>query len=715
MDTDIASVHFDIMNQLQSALFGGAGINVNMEDLERLRRSFPFATAGNATHSNRIRSIIRSLPVNSVETDPMLLYSAFTELWELIVLTGEEVEAYEFDTVVDLKPLLGHLLRVLAWKEDCQVYGSEFLLYAIRCTRACVQYSPGCARRLVESGLVPLITQQLFSVEYIDLAEDSIQIIQLLSKIGNHSRACLHADGIKAVLGFVDFFSLSVQVNAFTATAQMATALSDDTLGLYLPGDILALLRSTIRRAGSESNDAQVVKIIHQATQTLVNALKVAPEHAEALFPADFLVETVLPQLSPLLPADSASMILRLASTGKLPLHPSTHNDLLFDFLKTLLGKSAANETLLEDTLKIVIELYCRPYAQKSLKGLISLCMKTRSVENENVNENVYERTSDTPPVPPCDLLFEFYLNSPSISVSMRHLTLVTLLLLDDVSAHTNTSVSLEKMALLSKLLTELKDPLALVIGLEWFRILSRPANEEFIQTATRQGLPAELESLKNFNGTAGSTELEKWVKNRLDEKEENVYEIYIRHLATDCLKGAFEAQGSKSTNCNFTTVEELIRAIEGGATFTEYEWLGDPQNCIAKKLLNLSNSFSDLPPLKFKPICEAIYKALNRYDNVFTVAVPRQARLNSADPFAALSLLVDRPVRVTVRTCTSPTAKTFICDPLTQIGWIVKLATCGSEEEMKFIMRYSGMGGISEDEWEVTSDASFNIPGKGL
>ena len=92
MDTDIASVHFDIMNQLQSALFGGAGINVNMEDLERLRRSFPFGTAGNATHSNRIRSIIRSLPVNSVETDPMLLYSAFTELWELIVLTGKKLK-----------------------------------------------------------------------------------------------------------------------------------------------------------------------------------------------------------------------------------------------------------------------------------------------------------------------------------------------------------------------------------------------------------------------------------------------------------------------------------------------------------------------------------------------------------------------------------------------------------------------------------------------
>ena len=150
-----------------------------------------------------------------------------------------------------------------------------------------------------------------------------------------------------------------MQVNAFTATAQMATALSDDTLELYLPGDILALLRSTIRRAGSESNDAQVVKIIHQAAQTLVNALKVAPEHAEALFPADFLVETVLPKLSRF-PADSASMILRLCKHRKLSSFKPTMI-LLFDFLKTLLGKSAANETLLEDTLKIVIELYCRP------------------------------------------------------------------------------------------------------------------------------------------------------------------------------------------------------------------------------------------------------------------------------------------------------------------------------------------------------------------
>ena len=736
----MSSVHADLMNQLQSALFGinggGAVGSVNLEQLERLRMSLPISSGG-ATHSNRISSIIRALPgsIDPADTDPVMLYSAFTELWELIVLTGEEVEAYEFDVVVNLKPLLGHLLRVLAWDEGCQVYGSEFLLYAIRCTRACVQYSPGCARKLVEGGLVPLLVNQLFSVEYIDLAEDAIQILQSLTKSGVHSKVCLQCDGIKAVLGFVDFFALTVQQNAFSAAAQMATALTDDTLDLYLPADIQGMLRRTISRAESE-NDPQVVKLIHQATQILHNALKSAPKHAESLFPSDFVIGTVLPHLSAILPADSASILLRLlTSANTLNLDPSTHGDLILKFLKTLLSKSiSGNEACLEDALRIVIEIYCSSGVQKSLRQLIPLCGKTKVSEGS-------ERTKPiaTDAVFPSDILFEFYLmNSASLSVSMRHLTLLTFLLLDcEKQEQAASAVSLEKMSLLSKLLTELQDPLALVIGLEWFRILVHSSKPDFLLTATRQGLPAELETLKNFNVpglSKESTGLKKWLAERLEElkvtvfsgDEDNIYEIYIRHLATDSLNStaatattttaSSSSSSSIESDYTFNSIGEFLALLEKGVTFTEYEWLGDPESCLVKRLLGLLDdpeSTNLFPVEQFKPVCEAVFRALNRYDTIFTVNLPRPSRPHHpVDPFASLSP-ISRPIRVLVRSLGSP-EKMFICDPMTQIGWLVKVATCASEAEIKRILRYSGIGESGSDHEDIT-DAMNEITGNNI
>lgn len=712
----MSTAHLDLMNQLQSALLGFNGTALGQEQLqqlERLRMSFPASTG--ATHSSRIRSIIGGLPAGDqlMDTDPMILYSAFTELWELIVLTGEEVEAYEFDSVVDLKPLLGHLLRVLAWDAGCQVYGGEFLLYAIRCTRACVQYSPGSTRRLVETGLVPLITHQLFSVEYIDLAEDSVQIIHLLAKNAAHSKACLQCDGIKAVLGFVDFLGLSAQVNAFTAAAHMAACLTDETLELYLPADLLGLLRSTIRRAETE-NDAQVTRLIHQAARMLLAALAAAPKYAESIFPADFVLETVLPHLTLILPSDSAAILLRLLRLPNTRILESLTPVLIRKFLRTLLSGAAGDEAVVEDALRIVVEIYCRK-VEKPLLQLIPLCTKRR----EHAAGTGCEATAELQMGLPRDILFDFYLRASSVSLPLRHFTLVTLLLLDDTAGSQETSVSLEKMAVLSKLLTELKDPLSLVIGLEWFRILShRPASSagEFLQTATRQGLPAELEALKMFKSGAGSesasAELKKWLEGRLESlnrtvfsgDEDDVLSIYVRHLATSSLLSTFPNSAADPDHHQFSTIEEFLGLLDRGVTFTEYEWLGDPETCLARRLLSLLGGDDRSTPgigcERFRPVCEAVYRALNRYDTLFTSSSVKTAL---SDPFASLSLL-NRPMRVILRFPATATEKMFICDPMTQVGWLVRVATCAREEERKIIMRYSGMDG---EHLEVTRDAS--------
>ena len=685
-DSDVAQ-HLDIMNQLQSALFGMSSAPMSITELDRLRTQLATGglfSSGPATHSNTIRSIIRSLPQQG-PVDPMILYSTFTELWEMIVLTGEEVESYEFDTVVDLKPLLPHLLRVLKWEDDCQIYGSEFLLYAVRCTRACVQYSPGCSRRLVEGGLVPLITRQLFSVEYIDLAEDLIHIIQLLTRSGVHAKACLHADGIRAVLGFVDFFALSVQVNAFTAAAQMAPALTSETLHLYLPPETATLLRATVRRY--TETDAQVLKLVHQAIQTLFNAIQAASEKVDELCPVDFVSETLL-SLAAVLPLDSALIISKLVTLSKLTPAALVNTPATLDFFKTLLKTASTNENLLETTLKLAIDLFCQS-SQKPLQELIGLCLRSKNltkIDGLPKNEILLKQVSET--------LLEFYLNSPSITLASRHSTLFALLLLDD--CQTAPVINLVKMGALSRLLTTTQsDPLILVIGLEWCRVLSKQ-HEEFVSTALRQGLLAELDSINGTNLVADESLL-KWLQMRLDSlnktvfsgEEAEIFQIYIKHLSCELrqlITGANSMQPDAVMKIN--SVQELIELMKK-ENFTEYEWLGDPETCLARQLYDLLTKVTDidkLNPAEFEEVCASVYKALNRYDTLFTLTLPlaKLTRATTSNPLEALAILA-RPLRVHFKRDSA--VQVLVCDSFSSIGWLVKMGS-SSQEDMRRILR---------------------------
>ena len=699
-DDDLLQGHFNIMDQLQTALFGTAGVDVNQEDMERIRRNlvqqqglFSGSSRASATHSSQISSIIRSIPQQSA--DPVLLYTIFTELWELIVLTGEEVEAHEFDNVVDLRPLLPHLLRVLQWDVDCQSYGMEFLLYTVRCTRACIQYSPNCAHRLVDSGVVPLITRQLFSVEYIDLAEDLIQVIQLLTRSAYFPRACLHADGIRAVLGFIDFFSLSVQINALTAAAQMAVALTNETIHLYLPDDISAMLRGMVRQMDAMETDQQVLKLSHWALKTLYNSLLAAPKHADSLFPADFVLEKLI-TLGTLLPVDSALIVNKLvavsdASRKALLLNSNSNCTLVF--LKTLLSKSTKNEPLLENTLKIVVELFCQ-LAQKPLKDLLPICIKNYTSTRIDCTP-VDSATLDSL----CAMIHEFYLNSPSISQSQRHLVLLALLLLDDVNGL--KSVSLFKMSTISRLIGELKDPLSLIIGLEWCRSLVKNGSNEFIITANRQGLLSELEALHNASAISCSVLelIKKWLKDRLESmnitvfsgEEEESLRIYIKHVSGELVNLLQPSIGETqpadySYSPSFDNLENFLTTVEK-EQFTEFEWLGDPKTCLARVLLNLikQQSASFVEPVRFESICQIVYKALNRYDTQFTAVLPSSQLTRSTRTSLESLALIARPMRVIIHT--SAYEKMLVCDPFSNISWLVMMAVA-SDEDRKILLR---------------------------
>lgn len=708
----------DILEQLQSALFAGGGGALNPETIARLRTQlagniFLSGTGGqaSATHTPQIRSILASLPSNIPATDPMILYTCFTELWELIVLTGEEVEDYEFDGLVDLKPLLPHLLRVLKWEDDCQVYGTEFLLYAIRCTRACIQYSPASCKRFVDCGLIPLLINQLRSVEYIDLAEDLIQIMLLLSAKPAFAKNCLHAGGIEAVLGFVDFLALSVQVNAFSAAAQMTVALTDETFALYMTSQTLQLLQQTLKRY-SES-DQGTLKLVHSSAQSILNTLQAAPKHSQLVCPGDLVISTIFP-MATVLPLDSASIVLKLldTDTATADTFKNDNSPAILEFFNELLKTGGANEKLLSVALKIMAELFCSA-AQSHIQSLLKFNLKTRATHQFNIEATAF-----------ANILLEFYLNSPSISTASRHSCLLVLLLLDDTLS--TASSSLVKIGAISRLLSVSnysKDPLTLIVGLEWCRVLScksASSADQFSSTAVRQGLPLELTSLaSHLSSTMPSVkivseELRKWLEDRLTAfnvtlfsgDEPDLFKIYTKHLVTaiqtevtvDKTSNEVSAESNSTTRLNLAQFLQMIK--DQASSFTEFEWLGDPESCLARQLLDLLTSSSSsssadtlVDPCLFEPVVDSIHDAMARYDSSFTLNLPTSAILSrSTNPLEALALF-SRPIRLKICIPATATEKLIMCDLTPTIGWLVKMAECGEAERKILLQEYDALG----------------------
>lgn len=89
---------------------------------------------------------------------------------------------------------------------------------------------------------VPVFLEKLQSIQCMDVAEQSLQALEMLSR--RHSKAILHAGGIAACLMYLDFFSMSAQRAALQVTANCCQTMSNEEL--HYIRDSLALLSSRL-------------------------------------------------------------------------------------------------------------------------------------------------------------------------------------------------------------------------------------------------------------------------------------------------------------------------------------------------------------------------------------------------------------------------------------------------------------------------------------
>ncbi|GAX77476.1 hypothetical protein CEUSTIGMA_g4920.t1 [Chlamydomonas eustigma] len=161
--------------------------------------------------SSQVKSIITGLKQSDDESQQL---SSLTELCEFLSISNEEALAsFPMETVV---PLLVQLLNM--------EHNPDMMLLAARAMTFMADAMPVSCAIIARHGAIPVFCARLLTIEYIDLAEQSLQALQKLSV--DFSYVLLQHGGLLAVLSYLDFFPTGVQRVAVITAANICKGIT---------------------------------------------------------------------------------------------------------------------------------------------------------------------------------------------------------------------------------------------------------------------------------------------------------------------------------------------------------------------------------------------------------------------------------------------------------------------------------------------------------
>ena len=153
-------------------------------------------------------------------------------------------------------------------------HNPDAMLLAARALTHLADVLPPARASIVHHGALPGFCARLLNIEYIDLAEQSLQALEKLS--AEHGAACICAGGLTAVLTYLDFFSIGLQRSAVATAAHMCRQLPPDTHERLL--EALPALTQLLR-----SEDAKLLEHAAVALSRAAAAFAASPDKLTAL------------------------------------------------------------------------------------------------------------------------------------------------------------------------------------------------------------------------------------------------------------------------------------------------------------------------------------------------------------------------------------------------------------------------------------------------
>ncbi|PON57795.1 Coatomer beta subunit [Parasponia andersonii] len=252
-------LHQNLTFSASSALQGllrkiGAG-------LDDLLPSSAMGSASSSHQSGRLKKILSGLRADGEEGRQV---EALTQLCEMLSIgTEESLSTFSVDSFV---PVLVGLLN--------HESNPDIMLLAARALTHLCDVLPSSCVAVVHYGAVSCFCARLLTIEYMDLAEQSLQALKKISQ--EHPTACLRAGALMAVLSYLDFFSTGVQRVALSTAANMCKKLPSDAADFVM--EAVPLLTNLL-----QYHDAKVLEHASVCLTRIAEAFASSPDKLDEL------------------------------------------------------------------------------------------------------------------------------------------------------------------------------------------------------------------------------------------------------------------------------------------------------------------------------------------------------------------------------------------------------------------------------------------------
>ncbi|TYZ60831.1 hypothetical protein PybrP1_002215 [[Pythium] brassicae (nom. inval.)] len=330
---------------------------------------FPFAQLlSEAPGQSRFQ---RTLEAISPQAPTHVQVSGLSELLETLSLSSEEVLVMSGFNVDKFVPPVVALIRFSPTM--------DVLLLAARALAAILEHFPATAvPKAVAEGVVPSLCEKLLEIEYMDVAELALQILERLvckpealaspAAVAEYRHRVVQENGFVALLQFVDFFPIDIQRTAARIVCQLCTDFPA-ALAAELRGGF-ALLANLLH-----AFDAEILQSACDAMRKLAESKSFSASPAlAALVASDDVCDAMAKLLAayggdaqPQLASPGYTSILKFmacvlsssSAVSSSALAARLRFERLPPIVAALLASEAATEDkqLLRDTLKLVIVL----------------------------------------------------------------------------------------------------------------------------------------------------------------------------------------------------------------------------------------------------------------------------------------------------------------------------------------------------------------------
>lgn len=229
--------------------------------LDDLLPSSGIGSASSSHQSGRLKKILSGLRAEGEEGKQV---EALTQLCEMLSIgTEESLSTFSVDSFV---PVLVGLLN--------HESNPDIMLLAARALTHLCDVLPSSCAAVVHYGAVSCFCARLLTIEYMDLAEQSLQALKKISQ--EHPTACLRAGALMAVLSYLDFFSTGVQRVALATAANMCKKLPSDAADFVM--EAVPLLTNLL-----QYHDSKVLEHASVCLTRIAEAFASSPDKLDEL------------------------------------------------------------------------------------------------------------------------------------------------------------------------------------------------------------------------------------------------------------------------------------------------------------------------------------------------------------------------------------------------------------------------------------------------